>query len=59
MHGVVDSHAVESKEHVVKQLKMMESVNCVISMQRLDIKMNTNLIPSKQLATINDEWKTF
>lgn len=55
MHGVVDSHAVESKEHVVKQLKMMESVNCVISMQRLDIKMNTNLIPSKQLAAINDK----
>ena len=24
VHGVVDSHAVESTEHTVKQLKMME-----------------------------------
>ena len=53
MHGVVDSHAVELKEDIVKQ-KMMESV--ALFPHAAD---HTNLLPGKQLVAKNDAWKTF
>ena len=59
VHGV-DSHAVESTEHIVKQLKMMEIFFIILFYFHVEGQhKNINLHPSKQLAAINDEWKTF